>query len=359
VTIVGDHLGNNDLTSVTLAGIAAAAVTWDSATRIRVITAASGSPAAGPVAVTSTSFGTGSGVVYSYVLTPSVTAVVPASGPLSGMQVVTIVGTSFGNNDVVSISLHDRTPLSITWISSTEIHVLTRSRATAGSGPVSVVTASSGSGGGQTYTYNPLPVLSAAVPALVPQAGGTLVTIVGTDLGSNDVTVSVGGAPVAGLTWLSATAVRVLTPARAAAGSVSVQLSSTLFGASAAATLLSYAPGTRSLLLTCVLLTSWMRHAVPVITSLQPQQGHAAGGSTLTLLGTNLGANDISSVTVAGVPATAFTWASATRIFVTAPPSAPATGPVVVTSVSGGIASIAGYTYLQRTSNTMQFVMNT
>ncbi|WP_330478235.1 IPT/TIG domain-containing protein [Streptomyces platensis] len=83
----------------------------------------------------------------------------------------------------------------------------------------------------------------------------------------------------------------------------------------------------------------------PTLTSVVPNQGPIAGGTVVTITGTNLtGAN----VTFGGIPATGVSVnATGTQITATTPPGA-AAGPVTVTvTTPGGSASLVnGFTYL-------------
>lgn len=81
----------------------------------------------------------------------------------------------------------------------------------------------------------------------------------------------------------------------------------------------------------------------PALTSLSPNQGPTAGGTTVTLTGTNLA--DVTAVRF-GTTAAAFTIVSATQITATAP--AGSAGAVQVTVTSPGGTS-AGLTYTRIT----------
>lgn len=158
---------------------------------------------------------------------------------------VTLLGTSF-STDITSIKLHDVAVMGYTRVSSTEIRVISGSRASAASGPAVVTTVSTGAGSGVSYTYNPIPSIGAATPSVGPRAGGTNVTITGSNLGNNDITtVLFGTAASTAVTWVSATKVLAVSPTSSVSTSVSVQLSSLLFGSSTTvAGLYTYAPGT-------------------------------------------------------------------------------------------------------------------
>jgi hypothetical protein len=66
VAVIGANLGAGDITGVTLAGVAATAVTWVNATYVRVVAGAAGGAASGACQLVSASFGTGSGAAFTY-----------------------------------------------------------------------------------------------------------------------------------------------------------------------------------------------------------------------------------------------------------------------------------------------------
>lgn len=179
-----------------------------------------------------------------------------------------------------------------------------------------------------------VPTLVSVQPSNGTAAGGTILTLVGTDWGANDlVAVSFGSQPAAGYTWVSPTLIRAVTPPYAAGGPLTVALhvASQLFGNATLADAFTFLPP-------------------PSVQSVQPAHGAAGGNTTVTIAGTRLGANDIVSVTLCDVSATEVTWLSATRIVVRsgASPSAEgcAAGAVSVTSASMGVAVAArNWTY--------------
>ena len=82
----------------------------------------------------------------------------------------------------------------------------------------------------------------------------------------------------------------------------------------------------------------------PAITSIAPNAGSIAGGTQVTITGTNL--NAASAVKFGDLPATGFTAESETQITATAPPSAIA-GKVAITAttLAGTSPSVADFTY--------------
>ncbi|MBO0492204.1 putative Ig domain-containing protein [Pseudomonas sp. Marseille-Q1929] len=82
---------------------------------------------------------------------------------------------------------------------------------------------------------------------------------------------------------------------------------------------------------------------VPTLTAVSPNTGSTAGGTSVTLTGTNL--TGATSVSLGGTAATAFTVTSATSITATTPAHAAGAVNVVVTTPGGTATLTNGYTY--------------
>ena len=124
--------------------------------------------------------------LYAYIPAPAITGISPTSGPESGGTTVTITGTDFsaatdvelGNTPATSFHLDGSTQITAT--------------APAGTGTVDVTVATPNGTSPTTdadqYTYIPAPAVTGISPTSGPDAGGTTVTITGTDLsGTTDV----------------------------------------------------------------------------------------------------------------------------------------------------------------------------
>ncbi|WP_396290266.1 choice-of-anchor G family protein [Curtobacterium sp. KT1] len=152
---------------------------------------------AGPVDVTvTTDAGTSDPLTYTYnpapAGAPTLTALDPDNGPVTGGTVVTVSGTGFTDDATVSVDGSDPiTPDSVS-DDGTELTFTTPAH-TAGTVPVTV-TNGSGTSAPLPYTYDPapaaVPTLSALDPDNGPAAGGTVVTVTGTGF-TDDSTVSV------------------------------------------------------------------------------------------------------------------------------------------------------------------------
>ena len=184
------------------------------------------------------------------------------------------------------------------------------------------VTVAAAVGGVQPAT----PTVSSISPANGPDAGGTPVTITGTNL-TGASTVSFGGTAVPA-TVVNATTVTATTPVHAA-GVVDVVV--TLPAATATLPAgFTYNPAAPP--------------GTPTITSISPNSGSTAGGTSVTIAGANL--TGVTSVTLGGVAAVVGA-NGANSVTVTTPAHAAGAVDVVVTAAGGtSVPSVAGYTYV-------------
>ena len=93
-------------------------------------------------------------------------------------------------------------------------------------------------------------------------------------------------------------------------------------------------------------LTNWGQICPAVIESISPSFGLPAGGTTITITGSQLGG--VQSVTIGGVPATNVVSVNSTTITAVTPPSK-SIGPkdVVVTTTAGSATLTDGFFYTQ------------
>lgn len=140
--------------------------------------------------------------------TPAVTAVNPSSGPVEGGTSVTITGTNF--TGASSVTIGGVAATDVTVVNSTTITAITPA-GTAGAKDVVVTTARGSGTGTGLYTYVPAPTVTGISPAGGPTAGGTSVTITGTDFtGATGVTI--GGNAATGITVVNASTITATTP---------------------------------------------------------------------------------------------------------------------------------------------------
>jgi len=148
------------------------------------------------------------------VVGPTVLSITPASGSTSGGTPVTISGANFAAGATVVIGGVAATNVSV--VGSTSIQATTGARA-AGAAEVTVTVDGRSSTLASAFTYValPPPTISSISPASGSTAGGTTVTLTGTNFASG-ATVTIGGVAATGVTVLSSTSLRAITGARAA-----------------------------------------------------------------------------------------------------------------------------------------------
>lgn len=160
---------------------------------------------------------------------PTITNVTPSTGVLAGGTSLTITGTGFASGATVAFvelpsndvfgTPSSKPAASVTFNSSTSLTVTTPSATNTGAVDVVVMnpdfqTATRPSG----FTYTtapPAPTVTSITPAFGPAAGGTSVTITGTNFVATP-TVTFGGTSATGVVRVSATLLTATTPAHAA-----------------------------------------------------------------------------------------------------------------------------------------------
>jgi uncharacterized delta-60 repeat protein len=174
---------------------------------------------------------------------------------------------------------------------------------------------------GSTGKTPPAPTVTSISPASGSTLGGTSVTITGTNLnGATGVTM--GGNAATIVSVVNRSTITATTPA-GTAGSASVVVT-TPGGTNLANTLYTYV-------------------APPTVASVSPNNGSGAGGTSVTLTGTNF--TGATSVTFGGNAATNVTVVNATTITATVPARSAGTASVVVTTIGGSNAANSLFTY--------------
>ncbi|MFE9889246.1 IPT/TIG domain-containing protein [Streptomyces scopuliridis] len=312
VTVTGT--GFTGATAVRFGATAATSFTVLSDTQLTV-TAPAG---AGSVQVTVTTPGGTSSQFVTYTYTaasvPVLTSVVPGSGPAAGGTTVVLTGTGFSGATAVRFGATAATSFTVN--SGTQITAV----APAGTGTVQVtVTTPGGTSNGIPYTYvtASVPVLTSVVPGSGPTVGGTTVTLTGTGF-SIATAVRFGATAATSFTVVSDTHITAVAPA----GTGTVQVTVTTPGGTSDGIPYTYV-------------------TVPVVSGVSPDQGPLSGGNSVTLTGTGLAG--ATAVFFGATAATSFTVLSPTQIIAVAPVGA--AGPVQVTVVTPGGASVPGATY--------------
>jgi acid phosphatase len=150
---------------------------------------------------------------------PEPEMVSPSSGPVAGGTAVTISGTGFASGATVTFG---GTSASATVVGSTRINAVAPAHS---SGPVNVVVTNPGGqsgtlNGGFVYASAPAPGVSNITPDSGPTAGGTAVTISGSNFVAG-ATVTIGGTAATNVSLVNSNTLNATTPAHAA-GTVNV-----------------------------------------------------------------------------------------------------------------------------------------
>jgi FtsP/CotA-like multicopper oxidase with cupredoxin domain len=271
---------------------------------------------------------------FSFVLPPpTVTSVTPNLAPLAGGTAVTIVGTDFISvSGAAAVTFGGTNATSYRVVSNTQITATTPAHA-AGTVQVQVTNPAGGSASdspNDEFTYLPVPTVTGLALAFGPLSGGA-VTITGTDLVglSGAAAVTFGGVNATTYSVVSGTEITATAPAHAA-GTVRVQV--TTPGGSSAANSpnddFTYLP-------------------VPTVTAVTPRFGTPAGGTVVTITGTDFaGMSGTAAVTFGGVNAASYTRVSATQIDATTPAHAEGLVQVQVNTPGGASVDTAADNYV-------------
>ena len=254
------------------------------------------------------------------VVVPTVSNVSPNNGPVAGGTGVTITGTNFAAGATVMFGSAAATNVVV--VNGTTITATTP----AGSlGAVTVTVTVNGQSGSQTngFTYIAPPTVSSVSPNSGSTAGGTAVTIMGTNFAAG-ATVMFGSAAATSVAVVNGTTITATTPA-GSAGAVTVTVSN---------------PGPQS----GSLPNGFTYVVVPTVSSVSPNNGPVAGGTGVTITGTNFAAG--ATVMFGSAAATNVVVGSGgTQITATTPAGSAGAVAVTVTvnSQSGSLTN--GFTY--------------
>ncbi len=261
---------------------------------------------------------------YRFIGPPRIVSLAPSSGAPGGGTVVTVTGSNFVAG--TTLALGTQTASLVTVLSATQL------TAVVPAGTAGVVSATVQNPDGQSTTlpgafrYVEAPTLAAISPSSGDVSGGTVVRLTGSGFVAGHV-VTFGNTDARSVTVVNDTTLEVVTPARAA-GVVDVKL--WLVDGTELATLANGFTYTRG---------------APTIAAVTPTSGPSAGGTTLTISGTNFAAT--TTVTLGGVAATDVVLASPELLRARTPEHAAGAVEVVVTNDDGQSATRAGaFTYV-------------
>jgi hypothetical protein len=323
VVISGSNF--SEVSTVNFGGVPATTFTVNSSTQI---TATSPPEPSGTVDAQVVTPGgisaVGSGDKFTYVAAPapSITQITPASGSTSGGALVTIVGSNFSGATGVSFGGTSVTPAGFTVLSDTAIVALAPANSP-GTVDVSVTTPSGTSAAVSadrfTYALASAPSITGVSPNSGGPAGGTVVTISGSNLGEAN-GVSFGGIPASSLLVDSSSQITAMAPP-SPAGTYDITVSD---------------PGGTSPVTPADRFT-YNAGSAPSVTGESPNSGSTGGGTQVTLSGS--GFTGVNSVSFGTTPATNFSILSDTSLLVTAPAAPAGVVDIRVTSPTGTSAT--------------------
>ena len=290
-------------------------------------------PGTGSVAISVTApggTGTSSGALFTYEPAPTVTSVSPSSGPVSGGNAVVVDGTGFV---AVTQVLFGSTPAAYTTLSPTQLSVSVP--AGVGGSTVDITVAAAGgqstSGGPDQYTYDAGPPgVNSLYPSDGPLGGGTVVGVSGNGFGTGT-TVDFGSTASSTVTVYSSTYLTAVAPA-GTAGAVDVTVTN----------------GSGTSVATPADQFTYL--GVPTVSSVSPNTGSTAGGSTVTISGS--GFTDVSAVSF-GTNQVSGSWQVLSQGTIVVPVPSSATGGAVDVTVT-----TAGGTSATSSSDTFTYVSN-
>jgi formylglycine-generating enzyme required for sulfatase activity len=274
----------------------------------------------GTVGVTVTALGgtTNLPAAFTVVGTPTLSSVSPVSGPTTGGTTITLTGTNL--TGATGVSVGGTACTSVQAVNATTVTAVTPAN-TVGVKTVTVTAVGGTASLAGGFTYINAPTLTSVSPQAGPVGGGTLLTLTGSNL-TGTTSVTVGGVAATGITVLSATTVRATTSA-GSAGPASIVLTT---------------PGG-----TASLPGAFTYAASPTLSSVSPNGGPQAGGTAITLTGTNL--TGATSVTIGGAPCTNVQVVSPTTVTATTPAASSGSKTVVITTAGGSASLSNGFTY--------------
>jgi hypothetical protein len=263
---------------------------------------------------------------------PTIMGLSPTEGPVAGGNTVTIIGTALTNVEAVEFGGTAADPSTLVEVSSTEVEIDAPAHA---AGNVDVVVTTEGGSSENTsaddYTFIAAPAITDLSPSKGPTAGGTVVTITGTDL-TNVEAVEFGGtaANLTSLEEIGPTEIKIESPVHLA-GTFSIVVITA--GGSSEDT-----PA-----------DDFTFVAQPAVTGLNPTSGPTSGGNEVEITGLRLSEATKVEFGTAVVEASEFIENTETTIRLKAPAHAVGTVNVKVTTLGGtssGIFTNDDYTYV-------------
>ena len=256
---------------------------------------------------------------FTYATPPTVSSVSPNSGNGAGGTSITITGSNFVSGATVTVGGSSCT--SVVFISSTSLTCTTPARSV-GAADIVVTNPNSISGtlsGGFSFTH----AISSVSPTSGTTAGGTLLTIYGSNF-SGTYAVTIGGNACVSPSLNGGSQIRCTTP----------------IGTAGAKDIVVTKDGISST------LSSAFTYAVPpTLASVSPTFGTTAGGTSVTLSGSDFVSG--ATVTFGGTSCTSVVFNSSTSITCITPARSQGTSNIVLTNPSTLTSTLSGgFTYI-------------
>ena len=247
---------------------------------------------------------------------PVVNAISASSGPLAGGANIVITGSGFSM--VTGVKFGSTTVTYYTVTNTTSISATVPS-GTAGTVDITVTNTlgTSSTSSADQYTYVAAPTISSISPSTGSTAGGTSVSITGTNL-TGASAVKFGSNNASSYTVNSSISITATSPA----GSGTVDVTATTVGGTSATS------GSDQFTYSV---------AAPTVTLVSPNSGPTAGGTSVSITGTNF--SSVSNVKFGSTSAASYTVNSTTSITATSPAG---TGAVDITVVAAAGTSATG-----------------
>jgi hypothetical protein len=272
---------------------------------------------------------------FNYDAVPTVSSVSPSAGPLSGAITVAVTGTGFVVGSTTAT--FGTTAASALSCTSTTACTATAPAGSAGTVDIRLATAggTSATSTADQFSYDAVPTVSSVSPSAGPLSGATTVAVTGTGFVVGSTTAEFGTTAASAISCASTTSCTATAPADSLGGTVDIRLA-TAGGTSATSTADQFSyeavptpPGPAA--------GGPPTYAVPTVTALSPSAGPVAGGTVVTVSGTNF----VVGQTTASFGATAavlVSCSSGTTCVMTTP--AHPSGTVEVTVSTPGGASV-------------------
>lgn len=262
-----------------------------------------------------------------------ITSVTPASGPTDGGTTVSIAGSGFQSGPTLAVTFGGVAAPAVSYVNANLVNCTTPAHPATGAVDVVLTNPDATTAtlpGGFTYTSSaPAPTVSAVSPISGDVAGGTAVTITGTNfVDGAGLTVDFGGTQATSVTFGSSTSITCTTPPHSV-GPVDVVVINPDLQTGTLPKGFTYTSTTPA----------------PTVTAISPTAGPTTGGTSVTITGTNF----ISGATVSfgGTTVKTVTVTGSTSITCATPAHTAGTVDVVVANPDAQTGTLpAGFTYM-------------